>query len=120
MARKTSYEWSINDCSEAIVGGEYDGQYDILDHDFVGKLDHYTDADAANIDGKTKRLELVRLVHDDDENLLERQSADAELNADGVLQLPAEFDGGTKVPAKFFKELAAFNKRRAKIILSPR
>lgn len=93
----TTYEWDRETVDPDTL--------DILDHDHRDRLSEFTEPI-----GTCQRLVLVRDVWDDCGGLVDRSWAYV-----GDYALPLMFDDGvnetTKVPKRFFRELAAYEKR---------
>ena len=84
------YEWDVETLST-------DGYEDILEHDHTENLKEYIGLFPLP---NNQRLVLIRDQGNEDQGLLDRQWAYVK---DG--KLPIEFDGGSKVPKRFHKEL---------------
>jgi len=97
--RETLYEWDQE---------ESDSYGDIQEHHHSPDL-KMSGYDRAEFNEPRTALVLIKDWHDYDRELHDRSWAYA-TEVDGKLVLPTHFDGGDKVPQRFHKELARWQK----------
>jgi uncharacterized CHY-type Zn-finger protein len=99
----TMYEWDIETRSQEDESDTYWSC--VEDHNESDSLAKYPAQQLKAIDQKEFKLVLVKATLNNNDYISYRTCAECEVGTDGVLVLPASFEDGQNIPAKFHREL---------------